>query len=198
MADEKQLLWNHYQQLSDEIKSADTLNYQIIGVVVAASVALLNAAFGRSSLEDRCWILFSVYAVTIPGRFLLQVARTRIWRVASYLEIFVEPRLNVVRWQQRLNRRTKLTPLRTNIIRTEFSLLSGLDIVAGALVIASASGIAEPTREYFTGGAIVFMAHAVFRACTAQARFDRLGQIHRENREIWAKMLREDHTNLTP
>lgn len=139
MVDEKQLLWNQYQQLSDEIKAADALNYQIVGVVVAACVALLNAAFSSNkSSEDRCWIMLTVYAVTIPRRFLLEVARTRIWRVASYLEVFVEPDLQPNKWQTRLNRRPGMQHLRTDIIRTEFWLISGLDIVAGALVVATA------------------------------------------------------------
>lgn len=197
MADEKQLLWNHYQQLSEEIKAADTLNYQVIGVVVAAAVALLNAAFSKSSFEDRCWILLSIYAVTMPGRFLLEVARTRIWRVASYLEIFIEPELQYVKWQERLNRRGMGRHLPTNIIRTEFWLISGLDLVASALVIATTLGVNDGRRFYFLAGAIVLLLYSLFRASVAHRRFARGGKVHRENRDSWQRLKEAETADST-
>jgi hypothetical protein len=183
--DKQQVLWGHYQQLSEQIAAADTFNYQLIGVVIAAVVALFAAAFGKS-FEDRCWILMSVYAVTIPGRFLFEAGRTRVWRVPTYLEVFVEPELQIVKWQERLNKRGNFQRLRTNVIRTEGSLISGLDIVAGLLVIATAIGIQN--REIsisFVAGAIVCMLHSLIRGALTHRRFERGGTVHRANRESW-------------
>ena len=114
----EQLLWNQYQQLTDEIKSADTLNYQALGIVIAASVAIVNAAFTRSSPEERFILLLTVFAVTIPGGFLLQVARRRIWRITTYLEIFIEPSLRPIKWQTRLTSILAAKPTATNVIKT--------------------------------------------------------------------------------
>lgn len=194
--DEKQLLWDHYVQLSQEITAADTLNYQIIGVVVAAVVALFGAAFGKSSIEDRCWILMTVYAVTVPGRFLLEVARRRIWRVASYLEVFIEPELQPVKWQQRLNAKPTSRRLRTNVIQTEFWLISGLDLVAGSVVIATVSDLHDGRGIAFFSGAVTLMVHALFRAIFATRRFGREGIVHQKNRDDW-QALKEQEINAS-
>lgn len=188
--DREQLLWNHYQQLSDEIRSADSLNYQVIGFVVAAVVALINAAFGKQSYEDRCWILLTVYAVTVPGRFLLRVARTRIWRIASYLELFVEPHLGGggVKWQERLNTRGP----RTHIIRTEFGLICGLDLVTGALVLATTSYMIDPTRIRFATGAILLMVSSAVLTVIACRQFDRGGIEHKRSRAGWSDLLKQE------
>jgi hypothetical protein len=200
MVDERQqLLCSHYQQLSEEIAAADTRNYQLIGVVIAAVVALLAAAFGKPP-EDQCWILMSVYAVTIPGRFLFEAGRARIWRVASYLEIFVEPELQLVKWQERLNKRSNFQNLRTNVIRTEGWLISGLDVVAGLLVIATALGIKnQRTSIAFVAGAIVFMLHSLIQGSLTHGRFDRKGTVHRANQESWRALKKlEDELGSRP
>jgi hypothetical protein len=192
MADEKQLLWNHYQQLSEEIKAADILNYQIIGVVVAAVVALLNAAFSKASSEDRCWILMSVFAVTIPGRFLLELARRRIWRIASYLEVYIEPVLQVVKWQHRLNDKVVERGLRTNSLGIEFWLIFGLDLLAGALVIATVVGLDVKDGGLFMAFALIFVLHSLIRAIFAQRQLDRGGTVHRQCHENWEALQRKE------
>jgi hypothetical protein len=178
-----------------KIKDTDTLNYQIMGVMIAAIVALVNAAFGKISSDDRCWILLSVYAVTVPGRFLIEVARARIWRIASYLEIFLEPEMPLVKWQQRLNKHDPASHRRTNIVRTEFWLMWGLDMVAGGLVMATVWSMNDIMRFSFLAAAIGFMLHSTLRAGFAKGLFDRGGKIHGENREAWRVVKDKEQLN---
>jgi hypothetical protein len=182
----EQLLWNQYQQLTDEIKSADTLNYQALGIVIAASVAIVNAAFTRSSPEERCILLLTVFAVTIPGGFLLQVARRRIWRITTYLEIFIEPALRPIKWQTRLTSSLAAKPTATNVIKTEFWLVTGLDLIASGLNIATVPFLTDVWRQSSDLCiVIVLLGHSVHRAMRSRPRFERGGKVQCEYRDCW-------------
>jgi hypothetical protein len=47
-------LWNQYQNLREEIRGADSLNYQIMGIVVGAAAALLTTAIREGDLPRKC------------------------------------------------------------------------------------------------------------------------------------------------
>jgi hypothetical protein len=93
--------------------------------------------------------------VTIPGRFLLEITRNRVWRIATYLEIFVEPKLGDIKRQRRLNERLNacgtVAGSGTNIITIGFFLILGLDLLAGALVIATIFGVQVTGNTGFAG-----------------------------------------------
>ena len=78
-------LWNEYESLRDEIRSADSLNYQITGIVVAAVATLLTTGFTQADATIRLFVFLCAYIVTIPGYRLLQGNRRRTWRISTYL-----------------------------------------------------------------------------------------------------------------
>lgn len=91
--DETTQLWNAYSDLRSEIKAADSLNYQILGIMVAAVTALLAAGFKDIHHLNGLLIITCVYAITSPAYALLRGNRRRIWRISTYLRIFVEPKI---------------------------------------------------------------------------------------------------------
>lgn len=95
-------LWNQYQNLREEIRGADSLNYQIMGIVVGAAAALLTTAIRESDPLVRSLSFMCVYVVTFPGYRLLWGNRLRIWRISTYLRTFIEPELDYVKWETRL------------------------------------------------------------------------------------------------
>lgn len=69
--DKETLLWNQYNVLRDEIRGADSLNYQIMEVVVGACAAILVAGFNQANPLLRCFISLCIFVVTYPGYQLL-------------------------------------------------------------------------------------------------------------------------------
>ena len=55
MMESQAQLWNQYQNLREEIRGADSLNYQIMGIIVGAVAALLTTAIkeGDSLVSQR-------------------------------------------------------------------------------------------------------------------------------------------------
>jgi len=102
--DEKNELWNQYQTLRDEIKGSDTLNFQIIGVIIAAVVAIIIEGFKQTNLVTKTLTFICVYLVTIPGFQILLGNRRGIWRISTYLRVFIEPKLDHVKWETRLSK----------------------------------------------------------------------------------------------
>lgn len=133
--DELTQLNNEYQRLRDEIMQADSRNYQMLGVIIAAAAALLAAAFSRGG-EKPSLIALLVYAVTIPGYRMLYVNRKRIWRISTYMRVFLESRLQYTQWETRLSeQREKASPDRRNdfstfALKTEWLTVSLINFVA--------------------------------------------------------------------
>lgn len=100
---ETQLL-REYESLRSEIRNADTLNYQIIGIVVGAVALLLSTGFKEANPSTRLSIFLCIYVVTIPALRLLQGNRRRTWRISTYLQVFVESRLELIKWECRLRK----------------------------------------------------------------------------------------------
>ncbi|MDQ3707566.1 MAG: hypothetical protein M3437_20525 [Chloroflexota bacterium] len=111
--DKQTQVWNHYLTLRDEIMRADSLNYQIIGIVIAAVAAILNASFNFQDAFARLLALLSVYVVTVPAYSLLRGNRHRIWRISTYISTFLEPELDHVKWESRLDQQAALVRLST-------------------------------------------------------------------------------------
>jgi hypothetical protein len=102
--DKEQQLWNEYAVLRDEIKSADTIKYQIMGFVVAAAAAILVKGFDQANLFARSFIVMCVYIVTFPGYRLLLANQRRTWRNSTYMCVFIEPKLDYINWESRLSK----------------------------------------------------------------------------------------------
>lgn len=95
--DKQTQIWNEHQHLQDEIRAADSLNYQILGIVVGAVAAILTAGFSKVDSGLRFFIFLCVYVVTIPGYRLLQGNRRRIWRINTYIRTFIEPEFEYIK-----------------------------------------------------------------------------------------------------
>jgi len=70
--DKQSQLWNEYQHLRDETRGADSLNYQIMGIVVGAVAAILTTGVSQEEPVARLLVLLGCYVVTIPSYRLLQ------------------------------------------------------------------------------------------------------------------------------
>lgn len=140
--DEETQLWNQYQNLRDEIKSADAVIYQIMGLVVGASAAILVAGFNQSDLLLRCFIFLCVFVVTYPGYQLLYSSRRRIWRISTYLRVFVEPELEHIKWETRLHLqrehaldKTEDGVVSSAMLRHEWFIMTAMNSIALVAVI---------------------------------------------------------------
>jgi hypothetical protein len=139
--------WNQYNILRDEIKLADTQNYQILGVAIAASAAILNAGLDQTDSLIRYLVLLTVFVITAPAYQLLRGNRMRIWRISTYMRVFLEPKLPNIRWEMRLSRLAHPIPSRdkrglirrifftTRIITNEWLIISLLNFIAGVAAI---------------------------------------------------------------
>jgi len=103
MIDKETQLWREYESLRSEIRGADSLNYQIMGIVVGAVAALLTTGFKEAEPIIRLLVFLCVYVVTIPGYRLLQGNRRRTWRISTYIRTFLEPQLEFAKWETRLD-----------------------------------------------------------------------------------------------
>jgi hypothetical protein len=137
MDKEAQLL-KEYQNLRDEIRGADSLNYQILGIVVGAVAAILTTGFSQSDPSVRFLIFLCVYVVTIPGYRLLQGNRRRTWRISTYMRIFLEPELEFTKWETRLDNQRKKASTETtrqffsSLVGTnEWFIISMMNLIAG-------------------------------------------------------------------
>lgn len=140
MAEEEQLL-NLYNSLRSEILHADTQNYQVLAFTVAASAALIAAGVGQSGSVQRGVIFALVYLVSWPCQRLLQGNRRRVWRVATYLRMVVEPQLKAVSWESdlaSLSRRigpAKWHRVSTRVSRNEWMIIAVLNLSAAICII---------------------------------------------------------------
>jgi hypothetical protein len=91
-----------YQDLRDDIKQTNIINNQTIGIVMTAGITQDNSVIRLS-------IFFIVYAITIPGYRFLRGNRRHIWRVSTYIRVFLEPKLEEMQWETRLDLQRKLS-----------------------------------------------------------------------------------------
>lgn len=102
-------LQSEYERLREEIMQADSRNYQVLGIIVAGSAALLVAAF-KQGTEGPSLVALLGYAVTIPGYGMLCANRKRIWRVSTYMRVFLETELVFTQWETRLDAQRAQAP----------------------------------------------------------------------------------------
>jgi len=130
-------IWNQYEDLRKEIIKADSLNYQIIGIVVAGVAAIITASFSRNDFLERYIILLCVYLITFPGNLLLIGNRIRIWRIATYMRVFLEPELDYIKWESRLHKQAEIHQkdfiISSYVIDNEFLIITVLNCFTGFL-----------------------------------------------------------------
>lgn len=141
---EKQYL-AEYGHLRQEILDADKANYQVLGFLLAATGLLFARAFELPNPAQGALTLAIVQVFAFPCHLLLRANRRRVWRIATYLRTFVEPRLPGLQWESRLHglRLAGGSPSRsrysTHVVSTEsltLLLISCAAIVAEAMIFA--------------------------------------------------------------
>ncbi|HQU85521.1 MAG TPA: hypothetical protein PKY59_20470 [Pyrinomonadaceae bacterium] len=142
---EDQLL-KEYLMLRDEIKSADTLRYQILGIMVTAVSAILVASFNQSDFIARSLIALCAYIITIPSFSLLVGNMRRTWRITTYMRVFLESKdaIEFIRWETRLSKqrantinKKSLANFSSHIMNYEWLLVTLLNLLAAVVSIGS-------------------------------------------------------------
>lgn len=143
-------IWDEYHSLREEIRVADSLNCQIMGIIIGAVALILTTGVAQAKPSARVIAFLCTYVVTYPGYRLLQGNRRRVWRISTYMRTFLEPNLGFVKWETRLNKQREIStqPRRehdfsTLISQNEWFIITLLNIVAGAAAI-----IYIPKLEY--------------------------------------------------
>jgi hypothetical protein len=136
-------LWHEYESLRSEIRNADTLNYQIIGIVVGAVALLLTTGFREPDPISRLFIFLCVFVVTIPAYRLLQGNRRRTWRISTYIQVFIESQLESIQWESRLQKQVKFADKGTRQFfsskagMNEWFIISVINTLASLLAVIS-------------------------------------------------------------
>src|SRR6478736_3333078 len=90
-----------YNSLRAEIQAADSLNYQIKFITIGAVGAILSTA-STQPIVTALFMCVLAYVVIFLSYGLLCGNRRRIWRMATYLEVFLEPELGGDGWEIRV------------------------------------------------------------------------------------------------
>jgi hypothetical protein len=197
MDKETQLLHEH-ESLRSEIRIADSLNYQIIGIVVGAVALLLTTAFKEANPTIRLFVFLCTYVVTIPAYRLLQGNRRRTWRISTYIQVFIEPQLEQVKWESRLQKQGQQEASKS--VRQRFSSLAGrnewliisvFNALAGVAAIFNGLLLIEITPPVRLGGAFIIAILNVWLAVSTsgQEKDLRRGEkIEKGHLDSWLKI----------
>jgi hypothetical protein len=146
MQNKEDQLLKEYLMLRDELKSADTLKYQIMGIMVGAVGAILVASFNQTNFLVRSLIVLCAYIITIPAYNMLLGNMRRTWRIATYMRVFLECKdaLKYIKWETRLSQQRDKAENKK--AQNSFSSLAGknewllatlLNSIAGIIALAS-------------------------------------------------------------
>lgn len=123
-----------FTHLRTDIASVDSRNNQFLTLIVTATGIILTIGFNQGNPE-RPWIFLCVYVFLIPAYNILYGNRRHVWRISTYLRVFVEPNLAEVKWETRLDQLRKITKeikypkLSSGISFNEYRLVSGLSLI---------------------------------------------------------------------
>jgi hypothetical protein len=194
-------LWNEYQFLRDEVKTADTQNYQIIAGVVAAATLIFKTGFEQSNPLIRLCIFLSVYLITIPAYRLLQGNRSRTWRISTYLRIFLEPELKHINWESRLSAmRSKKSegneqPLSSRILTNEWYIVMLLNTIATIAAVFSLyeSGLPQWVRAVGYACLGAWLIAAYFKSSAEEQALRRGGKVESGYAQKWEKLRMQEY-----
>jgi hypothetical protein len=116
------ILYRQYESLRNEIFLASSENFKLttwmVGIIGAVMYFCIEKSFAFG--------LFSVFCITYIGYEMCVGNRRRIWRIATYIRVYMEPQLkdDEIQWETRLHefceKKSKTTFFNSNIIRHEF------------------------------------------------------------------------------
>jgi hypothetical protein len=192
-------LWNQYQSLREEIRGADSLNSQIMGIVVGAVAVLLTTAIKEAEPLARLLVFMCIYVVTVPGYRLLRGNRLRIWRISTYLRVFIEPELSFVKWETRLTRQREdpeLDPrgrdgFSTLVSASEWAIISLVNTLAALGAILSLLQSLDVALHEKIGGIAVIAAinlSVMFWTLRQERALRRQGDVENRFFRSWQKL----------
>ena len=97
-------LLSEHQRLTAELHGIFAQNQQIVSFVVAAAGVIIAAAM-QSSFRPKYPFYWAASLITIGGYRLLCDCMMQIWRIATYMRVYLEPELPGANWETRLNLR---------------------------------------------------------------------------------------------
>jgi hypothetical protein len=194
--DEHTQLWNEYESLRNEIKDADSLNYQVLGIMVAAVAVLITTGIKTNG----CWlesllIILCVYVVTIPAYAIMKGNRRRIWRISTYLRVFIEPNL-FAKWETRLdiqrdkekNDKKKQTALSSLVSFNEYRIVILMNWSAALFAIIETMIRESMNHQVYYGIPIlVILFNLIFTiwAYIEEKKLKRLGKVEKNFIKSW-------------
>jgi hypothetical protein len=192
-------LWNQYHSLREEIRGADSLNSQIMGIVVGAVAVLLTTAIKENEPLVRSLVFMCVYVVTVPGYRLLRGNRLRIWRISTYLRVFIEPELDFVKWETRLTSQREdpdLDPrerdgFSTLVSASEWAIISLVNTLAALGAILSLLYKPDATLNEKIGGVAVVVTinlSVMFWTLRQERALRRQGDVEKRFLRSWQKL----------
>lgn len=118
---EEEALLRLHDSLRAEINRADVANYQIIGSVVAASVVIFGFSLQRfvninSNITNNSNAIvtelynfplimlfpYLIFFITFPANSIMIQSQRSVWRLTTYIRVFIEPYLKNVSWEAHL------------------------------------------------------------------------------------------------
>jgi hypothetical protein len=200
--DKETQLWNEYQNLRSEILQANNLNYQILAGVIAVTGAILVAGFNNHNSPQQFFIFLCIYAVTFPAYRLLCGNHRRIWRISTYICVFLEPEFDFINWETRLDKARQLAnsnpnTLSSNLLKNEFLVIFLLNSVAGISAIIALK-VHQPVGILFIIALNVFLTSYMIleekklrRVGDEKQRSGNLGKVRRDFMESWEKVKKD-------
>ncbi len=201
--DRETQLWNQYVGLREEIKAADALCYQVLGIVIAAVTTILTASLGQANPHIRFWTFLCVYIITIPAYSILEGKRRSIWRISTYTRVFLEPGLQFIKWESRLDlQRSNASKKGGEDLKQSFSslastnewvILRGLNWVAALAAIFDGlwtfHDIGTPIKIMGSVAIVILNIILTRKLSLTEYNLRRLGQIEQNYLASWDKIL---------
>jgi hypothetical protein len=191
MADSQGLI-AEYQSLRDEILRAETLAARVPPFLLGASAATLSAVPNIES--SGWWVSLSAVAFFIAwfANRLIQAQRKRVWRISTYIRVFIEPRLDLIGWETRLSK-TK-GDMTSKSVTNELIFCA---LIAGVALSLGIAGIVQTKQSADVKGIAIAGAIAItsilFGNLIFQSRkLTRTGSIEADFLEKWQEIAREE------
>ncbi len=100
-------VWNIYQSLRGEVAYANAFNYKIISILVPAVTIILSLGYKLNNINSQIPIFLSAFFIAYSCSRLMQANRRRIWRITTYMVVFLEPHLTHVNWESDLQKQRR-------------------------------------------------------------------------------------------
>ncbi len=202
-------LWGEYQSLREEIRGADTVNFQVLGILVGAAALILTAGFGQPKPTSRLLMFLCIFAVTIPVQRFLEGNRRRVWRISTYMRVFLEGGLQHVHWETRLaaqhvkaQERKEAKKLSSWISTNEAHVILTLEGIAVLAALSTLSARQETDLSLnVLGGAAVFLLFVarLWMVTRVEQALGRGGEVESLYLKSWKELQQlEEKTEVTP